>query len=95
MTGETAPGMLIEAIMTLRKRSSAPGAPLDAMAPMFQVTGRPESRSVVPICRARPFAYSDAIAARISGVTCFATSRDRGLLSAMPSLARRVSTLRE
>ncbi|MCY1182283.1 hypothetical protein D9M73_228370 [compost metagenome] len=95
MTGETAPGILIDAIMMLRKRSSAPGASLAAIVPMFQVTGRPESRSVVPISRIRPLAYSDAIAARISAVMYFVMSRDSGLLSAIPSLARRVSTFRE
>ncbi|MNN45682.1 hypothetical protein D3C81_1600290 [compost metagenome] len=95
MTGETAPGILIEASMMLRKSSSAPGAWLAAIAPMFQVTGRPESRSVVPISRIRPWAYCSAIAASICAVMYFAMSRDNGLLSAMPSLAKRVNTFRE
>ncbi|MNU44989.1 hypothetical protein D3C71_338220 [compost metagenome] len=85
----------MEASMMLRKSSSAPGALLAAIAPMFQVTGRPESRSVVPISRILPFEYSSAIAARISAVTYFAMSRDSGLLSAIPSLAKRVNTFRE
>ncbi|MNF91820.1 hypothetical protein D3C84_744390 [compost metagenome] len=95
MTGETAPGMLIDASMMLRNRSSAPGAWLEAMAPMFQVTGRPESRSVVPISKILPLAYSEAIAARIRVVMYLEMSRDSGLLSAIPSLAKRVSTFRE
>ncbi|MNL19419.1 hypothetical protein D3C87_1406180 [compost metagenome] len=95
MTGETAPGMLIEATMMLRNSSSAPGAWLAAIVPMFQVTGRAQSRSVVPIIRIRPLAYSAAICASTSGVMYFAMSRASGLLSATPSLASRVRTLRD
>ncbi|MNP24197.1 hypothetical protein D3C76_1169450 [compost metagenome] len=84
----------MDAIMMLRNRSKAPGAWLDAIAPMFQVTGRHESRSVVPINRIRPLSCSSAILARICSVTYLVISRESGLLSAMPSLARRISTLR-
>ena len=94
MTGATAPGMLADAIMMFLNSCRAAGEAMDAMAPIFQVTARPASRSVVPISRTRPFANSRAIAAMTSGVRYFATSRASGLLSAMPSLARPASLLR-
>src|ERR1700683_4863934 len=72
--------------MILRNSSSAPGASLEAIAPIFHITARPASRSVVPMSRNRPFWYSPATAARTSGVTYFAMRRANGALSAMPSL---------
>ena len=64
-TGWKAPGIAADARRILRNSSSAPGWPLDAIAPMFQITGRWASRSVVPIISSRPFWYSRAIASSI------------------------------
>ena len=64
-TGGKAPGIAAEARRILRNSSSAPGWPLAAMAPMFQITGRWASRSVVPISSSRPFWYSRAMASSI------------------------------
>ena len=66
--GNTA-GMLAEAASTSRNSSRALGAPLAAMAPMFQITARWESRLVVTTSRRRPLACSSATALSRSGVT--------------------------
>ena len=57
-TGWKAPGIAADARRILRNRSSASGWPLAAIAPMFQITGRWASRSVVPISSRRPLLYS-------------------------------------
>ena len=66
--GNTA-GMLADAASTSRNRSTAFGAPLAAMAPMFQITARCVSRFVVTTSRRRPLACSAATALSRSGVT--------------------------
>ena len=64
---------------------AASGKPEAAIAPMFQITGRCASRSVVPISSRRPFWYSRAIAASIFWSAYLAMISASGLVSAMAS----------
>jgi hypothetical protein len=52
--GFGSPGTDADASKILRIKPMASGRPLSAIAPMFQITGTPASRSVVMITSARP-----------------------------------------
>ena len=88
ITGWKTPGIAAEARRILRKSCSASGLPLAASAPMFQITGRWASRSVVPISSRRPSPYSRAIAANIFSSAYLAMTSASGVVSAMASSNR-------
>ena len=72
--------------MMRRNRSSAPGAPLVAIAPMSHSTGRRASMSVVAISSSRPLRYSAPMRARKSSSTFCPISVQSGCVSAIASL---------
>src|SRR5215467_12021461 len=61
--GENTPGMLADAVKTLRNRSSAPGSPLAAILPISQIAVRCASRLVITT---------------VEPTSCPVLSRDRG-----------------
>jgi hypothetical protein len=74
-TGGKATGIAAEARISWRTRLSAPGLPEFAIAPMFQIIGRPASRLVVPMNSIRPLRCSTAILASSSSFTYWSITR--------------------
>ena len=80
-TGVKKPGIADDASSTSRNSLTAASSPFCAIAPMSQITRRPESALVVTTSRRRPFLCSAATAATSSGVTRFSSRRRSGQVS--------------